>query len=144
MTHGGFLTGLRMLGVGAPVHGICVRRDAAAQAARIADHCGKIADMLGQYAVEPDNDVRTMDDVLSPGYGRLNDEVYEAVLLAARTEGLMLDTVYAGRAMAGLIYLVNTGQIAQGSKVVFLHTGGTPALFGYSEVLTERLGASTP
>jgi len=81
--------------------------------------------------------------VLSPCLGRLNDETYEAVLLAARTEGLLLDTVYSGRALAGLIYLAKEGTIASGSKVVFLHTGGTPALFGYSQVLNDRLGGGT-
>jgi D-cysteine desulfhydrase family pyridoxal phosphate-dependent enzyme len=144
MTHGGFLLGLRLLGVSAPVFGICVRRDADAQAARIADNCRSIEDLLGLSAVVSDADIRTADDVLSPGYGRLNDATYAAVLLAARTEGLLLDTVYAGRALAGLVHLAKEGVIAAGSRVVFLHTGGTPALFGYSEVLNDRLANEIP
>lgn len=139
MTHGGFLVGLRALGVKAPVFGICVRRDAGAQAQRIAANCGNVEELLGLSDVVSGEDVRTVDAVLSPGYGRLNDETYEAVLLAARTEGLLLDTVYSGRALAGLIHLVKQGAIASGSKVVFLHTGGAPALFGYSQVLNGRL-----
>lgn len=139
MTHGGFLVGLRALGVKAPVFGICVRRDAGAQARRIAANCSNVEELLGLSDVVSGEDVRTMDAVLSPGYGRLNDETYAAVLLAARTEGLLLDTVYSGRALAGLIHLVKQGAIASGSKVVFLHTGGTPALFGYSQVLNGRL-----
>lgn len=139
MTHGGFLVGLRALGVKAPVFGICVRRDAGAQAQRIAANCGNVEELLGLSDVVSGEDVRTVDAVLSPGYGRLNDETYEAVLLAARTEGLLLDTVYSGRALAGLIHLVKQGAIASGSKVVFLHTGGAPALFGYSQVLSGRL-----
>lgn len=139
MTHGGFLVGLRALGVGAPVFGICVRRDAEAQAQRIADNCRNVEELLGLSAVVSDADVRTVDAVLSPGYGRLNDATYEAVLLAARTEGLLLDTVYSGRALAGLVHLATAGIISSGSKVVFLHTGGTPALFGYSQALNERL-----
>ncbi len=139
MTHGGFLVGLRALGVSAPVFGICVRRAADVQAERIANNCKNIEKLLGIDAVVSGDDVRTMDAVLSPGYGRLNDATYEAVLLAARTEGLLLDTVYAGRALAGLVHLAKEGAISPESKVVFLHTGGTPALFGYSEVLNERL-----
>jgi len=143
MTHGGFLVGLRALGVGAPVFGICVRRDAGAQAQRIADNCGNVEELLGLPALVSGEDIHTMDAVLSPGYGRLNDATYEAVLLAARTEGLLLDTVYSGRALAGLVYLAKTGVIAPGSKVVFLHTGGTPALFGYSQALNDRLATET-
>jgi D-cysteine desulfhydrase len=56
---------------------------------------------------------------------------------------LLLDTVYSGRALAGLVHLAKEGVIASGSKVVFLHTGGTPALFGYSEVLNDRLASET-
>ena len=139
MTHGGFLVGLRALAVSAPVFGICVRRDADAQARRIADNCRNIQELLGLPALVSGADIRTVDAVLSPGYGRLNDATYEAVLLAARTEGLLLDTVYSGRALAGLVHLAKEGVIAPGSKVVFLHTGGTPALFGYSQVLNDRL-----
>ncbi len=142
MTHGGFLVGLRALGVRAPVFGICVRRDADAQAQRIADNCRNVEELLGLPTVVSGDDIRTVDDVLSPGYGRLNDATYEAVLLAARTEGLMLDTVYSGRALAGLVHLAKEGVIARGSTVVFLHTGGTPALFGYSEVLNDRLASA--
>jgi D-cysteine desulfhydrase family pyridoxal phosphate-dependent enzyme len=143
MTHAGFLVGLRALGVSAPVFGICVRRDADAQAQRIATNCRNVEELLGLSSVVSGDDVRTTDAVLSPGYGRLNDATYEAVLLAARTEGLLLDTVYSGRALAGLVHLANEGVISPGSKVVFLHTGGTPALFGYSEVLNARLVAET-
>jgi len=144
MTHGGFLVGLRLLGVSAPVFGICVRRDADTQAQRIANNCRNVEELLGLSAVVSDEDVHTVDAVLSPGYGRLNDATYEAVLLAARTEGLLLDTVYSGRALAGLVHLAKKGDIAPGSKVVFLHTGGTPALFGYSKVLNDRLATETP
>ena len=144
MTHGGFLVGLRALGVSAPVFGICVRRDADAQARRIADNCRNIQELLGLPALVSGEDIRTVDAVLSPGYGRLNDATYEAVVLAARTEGLLLDTVYSGRALAGLVHLAKEGVIAAGSKVVFLHTGGTPALFGYSQVLNDRLAIEAP
>ena len=143
MTHGGFLVGLRALAVRTPVFGICVRRDADAQAQRIATNCKNVEKLLGLPTLVSGEDIRTVDAVLAPGYGRLNDATYEAVLLAARTEGLLLDTVYSGRTLAGLIHLANEDVIVPGSKVVFLHTGGAPALFGYSQVLNERLAGET-
>ncbi len=144
MTHGGFLVGLRALGVKAPVFGICVRRSAGDQAERIVVNCKNIEELLGLPPVVTVEDVNTVDAVLSPGYGRLNDATYEAVLTAARLEGLMLDTVYSGRALAGLIHLAKQGVLSPGSTVLFLHTGGAPALFGYAQVLNDRLGIEEP
>jgi D-cysteine desulfhydrase family pyridoxal phosphate-dependent enzyme len=68
-------------------------------------------------------------DHFGSGYGALTDGVVEAVLLAARSEGLVLDPVYTGKAMAGLVAAVRTGRIGAGETVVFWHTGGAPALF---------------
>jgi len=65
----------------------------------------------------------------------VTDGCREALKLAARTEGLILDPVYTGKAMAGLIDQVHTGRIPKGSKVVFVHTGGMPALFAYADDL---------
>ena len=70
-----------------------------------------------------------------PGYGRLNDAVREAMALAARREALLLDPVYTGKAMAGLVALVRSGRIAAGSRVLFVHTGGLPAIFAYADKL---------
>ena len=73
--------------------------------------------------------------MLVPGYGRLNDAVGEAMAMVARQEGLLLDPVYTGKAMAGLIAHVRSGRIAPGSRVLFVHTGGQPALFAYGDNL---------
>ena len=64
-----------------------------------------------------------------PGYGQLNDAVREAIAMAARLEALFLDPVYTGKAMAGRIAHVRAARIAAGSRVLFIHTGGLPALF---------------
>ena len=77
------------------------------------------------------------DAVHAPGYGRLNDAVREA--MAARHEALLLDPVYTGKAMAGLVAHVRAGRIAAGSRVLFLHTGGLPALFAYADKLGSWL-----
>ncbi|MFF9127291.1 hypothetical protein ACF09J_29155 [Streptomyces sp. NPDC014889] len=66
-----------------------------------------------------------------------------ALLLAARTEGLVLDPVYTGRAMAGLVSAVQDGDIEPGEKTVFLHTGGLPGLFGHQDAIAfaeQRVG----
>src|SRR5439155_6513489 len=69
---------------------------------------------------------------LGPGYGQVTDECREALDLAARLEGMVLDPVYTGKAMAGLIAARRDGRIESDHVTVFLHTGGTPALFAAS------------
>ena len=135
LTHAGILVGLRALGERAPVLGICVRRDAASQAARVVRVAGALAAMIERPDAFDAGDVDVSDAVLAPGYGRLNEAVREAMALAARREGLLLDPVYTGKAMAGLIAHVRSGRIAPGSRVLFVHTGGQPALFAYAESL---------
>ncbi len=133
-THAGLLFGLRALGHAVPVTGICVRRDAARQSDRISQRLGEIAALLDLPAVAGPQDVRLFDGVLAPGYGQLNPAVIEAIQQTARSEGLFLDPVYSGKAMAGLIALAGAGALS-GPQVLFLHTGGQPALFAYGETL---------
>jgi D-cysteine desulfhydrase family pyridoxal phosphate-dependent enzyme len=135
LTHAGLLFGLRALGWRGRVVGICVRRAANQQTPRIVGHCERIATLLGvENCVSPD-DVEVHDDVLAPGYGQLNSAVANAIHVAARLEGLLVEPVYTGRALAGLIACVADGRIAPGSRAIFIHTGGLPALFGYERDL---------
>ena len=131
LTHSGTLVGLRALGVTVPVYGVCVRRDAAAQGARVAELASELAGMIGRPAAFDAADVEVCDAVHAPGYGRLNGAVGEAMAMAARKEALLLDPVYSGKAMAGLIAHRRSGRIAAGSRVLFIHTGGQPAIFAY-------------
>ena len=139
LTHAGMLVGLRALGERAPVLGICVRREAASQAARVARVAAALAAMIDCPDAFDAGDVDVSDAVLAPGYGRLSEAVREAMALAARHEGLLLDPVYTGKAMAGLIAHVRSGRIAAGSRVLFVHTGGQPALFAYADSLGSWL-----
>jgi len=82
--------------------------------------------------------LRLRRDLVGEGYSTLPDPVAEAMLLAARTEGLVLDPVYTGRALAGLVAAVRDGDVRRGERTVFLHTGGLPGVFG-SEALASRL-----
>jgi len=133
-THAGLLFGLRSLGSQIRVTGVCPRRDAQSQEQRIAGHVERLTQMLGfDPGIEPD-DIRLTDVSLAPGYGQLNDQTIKALQLTARCEGLFLDPVYTAKAMAGLFHLVKQQEIS--GHVLFWHTGGQPALFGYGDALT--------
>ena len=84
----------------------------------------------------------TEDLILAPGYtgagyGVVGELEREAISLTARTEGILLDPVYTGRAMGGLIDMIRTGEIGKNDSVLFWHTGGAPALFAYASELTD-------
>lgn len=133
-THGGLLFGLRALGHGARVTGICVRRDADKQLQRITRRCQEIADLLEmENPVVPQDDIILDDSYLAPGYGQLNDDVVAAMRLAAETEGLITDPVYTAKTMCGFIERARSA--SDGQSIIFVHTGGTPALFGYEREL---------
>jgi L-cysteate sulfo-lyase len=76
-------------------------------------------------------------DQVGEGYASQTDAVAEAMVLAARTEGVVLDRVYTGRALAGLAAAVDDGSVRPGTRTVFLHTGGLPELFGDPEAVAR-------
>ncbi|MFN8525594.1 MAG: pyridoxal-phosphate dependent enzyme [Chloroflexota bacterium] len=86
------------------------------------------------------SDVESYDDYVGDGYGKTSAAAIEAITLAARTEGLILDPVYTGKAMAGLIDHARRGLLGADETVVFIHTGGTPALFAFKDEIMEALG----
>lgn len=134
LTHAGLLLGLRLAGDTTPVFGICVRRDAEQQTARVLKRVAATAELLGLDNPVIARDVRASDVALGPGYGQMATDTRTAIERTARAEGLFLDPVYTGKAMAGLISLAQAGQLA-GPRVLFWHTGGQPALFGYADQL---------
>lgn len=129
-THAGFLFGLRALGSDLPVLGVCVRRDAAQQRPRLIARCQDIADLLDMANPVTRDDVVVTDRFLPPGYGRINAPTERAIRLGARTEALMLDPVYSGKTMAGALALAGNRPATE--NVLFIHTGGTPAIFAYA------------
>lgn len=141
LTHGGFLVGLRALGNDVPVTGICVRRGADQQLPRVLKRCREIAALIERDDCVGESDVVVNDSVLAPGYGQMNPATMSAMAMAARLEALMLDPVYTGKTMAGLVALVREGTIRPGARVLFVHTGGLPALFGYEKSLSKHLEA---
>ncbi|MFE0513857.1 D-cysteine desulfhydrase family protein [Streptomyces sp. NPDC058964] len=95
---------------------------------------GEFAAPLTTEAVTPDR-LRVRRDQVGAGYATLTGPAADALRLAARTEGLVLDPVYTGRALAGLIAAVRDGDVRPGERTVFVHTGGLPGLFGHTEAV---------
>lgn len=130
-THAGLALGLAVCDAAVPVVGISVSRARDAATERVRMLVKSTAALIG---VEHDPEILVDDRFVGPGYGQPTETMREAVDLAARTEGLLLDPVYTGKAMAGLISLVREGRFTQGDRVLFWHTGGSIALFAYDEV----------
>ena len=84
-------------------------------------------------------DVESYDEYVGEGYGAATDASLSAMHLAARTEGLLLDPVYTGKAMAGLIDQAHRGVVGRQSTVVFIHTGGLPAMFAFKDEIISWL-----
>ena len=136
-THAGLLFGLRALGSPLRVTGVCVRRNTSLQRPRVHDTCSRIGDLLDVSSPVHDSDVHLVDEHLAPGYGMINDATLNAITTAAHAESLMLDPVYTGKAFAGL--LSRAAVIEPGTGLLFIHTGGLPALFAYQRMLAPAL-----
>ena len=134
-THAGVLVGLKLKKSDIKVIGVCVRRSQDQQFERVLSQAEACAEMAGCPGVVAKADVHVTDDYLGPGYGLSTPEMQEALALAAQKEGLILDPVYTAKAMAGLIGMVRAGEYTAGQTVVLLHSGGTPAVFGYSSMI---------
>lgn len=132
-THAGLLFGLRWLDCPVPVRGVCVRRGAEQQRERIVSRTQEIAELLEvDNPVTPDDIVLT-DDFLAPGYGLLSNATRDATLMAAQHEALLVDPVYTGKVMAAMLQRATETK----GTILFVHTGGTPALFAYQQELAE-------
>ena len=143
-THSGLLTGLRLAGSDLPVTGVCVRRDAAQQHARITQVCGNLGRLIGRPDLVGPADIVVTDRFLGPGYGKNSPETWAAFLTAARREGLLLDPVYTSKSFAGALAFAADPAAAAGGAVLYLHTGGLPALFAYEAVIDQALAEAAP
>jgi 1-aminocyclopropane-1-carboxylate deaminase/D-cysteine desulfhydrase-like pyridoxal-dependent ACC family enzyme len=94
----------------------------------------RIASLVTELGGDP-TALRLRTDQIGAGYSTLTDAVGVALVLAARTEGLVLDPIYTGRALAGLVAAVRDGEVGPGQRTVLLHTGGLPGLFGSDEAV---------
>ncbi len=137
-THGGLLTGLFGTYSQIPVVGINVRRPKAPQKEKVYTVVKGTAELLGISSEIPEELVVCFDAYYQPGFSLPNPGMVEAVKLLARTEGILLDPVYTGKVMAGLIDLVRKGYFHKDENVLFIHTGGSPALYAYLDTFLKE------
>ena len=137
-TQGGLLLGLRSCGDRTPVTGMAVLNPRAEQEDLVYGLMKKTADYAGVDLIVGRDDIVCRDEYLGPGYTLPTAEMVEAVKLLASTEGILLDPSYTGKAMAGLIDLVRKGVFPAGSNILFVHTGGFPALFAATDLFAKH------
>ena len=137
-THGGLVAGFIGNHINIPIVGIGVSRDPADQEPLVYKEAQAVADLLGLGLTIPREAVVSVGGFWQPKYSIPNEKMVEAVQLLARTEAILLDPVYTGKIMAGLIGLVRQGFFKPGENVLFLHTGGLPSLHAYEAVLLGK------
>ncbi len=140
-THAGLLYGLRLEGSNIPVTGVCVRREQNLQRPRIADHAQGLDVLTNRTGVVSDDDIVLLDDFLWPSYGVSNEHSEDAMLKAARLEGLVVDPVYTAKSLAGAMHRAT--QLGDDKTVLYVHTGGAPGVFAYQPAITELASRST-
>ncbi|MCY1166189.1 L-cysteate sulfo-lyase [compost metagenome] len=135
-THGGLLAGFLGNRINIPIVGIGVSRDPVDQDPLVHKEAQAVSDLLGLNMTVPREAVVSFGDWWRPKYSVPNHAMVEAVQMLARTEAILLDPVYTGKIMAGLIGLARKGHFAKNENVLFIHTGGAPSLHAYeAEVL---------
>ncbi|MEI6802489.1 MAG: D-cysteine desulfhydrase [Burkholderiales bacterium] len=135
-THGGLVAGFVGNRINIPIVGIGVSRDPADQAPLVLKEAQAVVDLLGLGMTIPSEAVVTVGGFWQPKYSVPNARMVEAVQMLARSEAILLDPVYTGKIMAGLIGMARQGQLQADTNVLFIHTGGMPSLHAYErEVL---------
>ena len=134
-TQAGLVTGLKAISSAVPVLGIGVRLPREPQEVNVFRLAQATATKLGRPGLVERNDIVANCDYVGQGYGIPTPDGIAAIRMLAELEGILLDPVYSGKGMAGLIDLIRKGHYRKGQQVMFLHTGGAAALFGYGTAL---------
>ena len=137
-THGGMVAGFLGNNIKIPLIGVGVSRDPADQEPLVVKEAQAVCDLLGLGIKVPSSAVKSFGGYWQPKYSVPNSKMVEAVQMLARTEGILLDPVYTGKIMAGLIGLARQGHFKPNAKVLFIHTGGLPSLHVYEDVVLGR------
>ena len=132
-TQAGLVAGLAAIKSDIHLLGIGVRAPQDKQEQMVFDLAVRTAEYLNTGVTIAREEVRANCDYVGPGYGLPTDGMRKAVRLLAETEGLLFDPVYSGKGLDGLIDLLGKGRFEGMENVVFLHTGGSAALFGYPD-----------
>lgn len=131
-TQAGLIVGLKATNAGIPLLGIGVRAPRDAQEGNVYKLACATADKLGCSGVVARDDVVANTDYVGKGYGIPTESGLEAIRMFAELESILLDPVYSAKGAAGLIDLIRKGHFKKDERVVFVHTGGSVALFGYT------------
>jgi 1-aminocyclopropane-1-carboxylate deaminase/D-cysteine desulfhydrase-like pyridoxal-dependent ACC family enzyme len=137
VTQAGLLVGFKLMGLNCQIYGITVSRTRDECIAQIKQLIGETEETLGLDSKVPSNDIFVFDEYIGDGYTMPTSKGIEAIHLVAQTEGIFLDPIYTGKAMAGLTDLVKKGHIGLDQKVIFLHTGGSPSIFSFSSEISN-------
>ena len=139
VTSGGTLAGLL---AGAQIHGfegeltaIRIGRYEGSVLEKLAVHTKKTAALFGEHIEVDPNEIDVREAYMAPGYAVLAELERDAITTFARLEGILLDPVYTGRTAGGMMDQIRSGEIEANERVLFWHTGGTPALFAYGDEL---------
>ena len=140
-THAGLALGVKALGLPIRVQGYSPSRgDEARRKEGVAAIGNEAAGILGLDVRLAAEELENTDAYVGETYGVVTQAGLDAVRLLARTEGILLDPVYTGKAVSGIIDRIGGGEIPAGATVVYVHTGGTPALFAYAPELVAHGG----
>ena len=134
-THAGMVVGLRASGSDIPILGVGVSIPRDEQEEKVFKLARETADYIDRPGCVVREDIVADCNYIGPGYGEPTEGMNEAVLMLARTEGLLFDPVYSGKALAGMIDYIRQGRFTADQKIVFLHTGGIAGLFAYADTL---------
>ena len=134
-THAGLVAGFHGNQSGIPVTGVSVRAEKAPQEAKLHALANAASSLAGADREVPRDAFTVTDDYVGPGYSLPTTEMTAAIQTFARLEGILLDPVYTGKTAAGLIGLVQQGYFHADSTVLFIHTGGSPALYAYPDAV---------
>ena len=128
-TQAGLLLGQRVFGYKGQLLGISIDESEEGLKNQVSELASLTSEKLGKRIEFTPEDVLANANYCSAGYGVVTEQEREAIRLFATCEGLLLDPVYTGRAAAGMIDLIRKGFFKKDETVLFLHTGGQPALF---------------
>ncbi len=137
-TQAGLIAGARLFGLRAEIVGISVDESREALAPRVARLAEEVLSLLGLPGDVAAEEVYVDDRFRGGGYAVVGDLERDAIRTLARSEGILLDPVYTGRAFGGLLALIREGKWSRGERVLFWHTGGTAALFAFVEQILEK------